>query len=282
MKTKEKAMLFGPFIGEEKWEIFYFAPMVNHVSSHIRNHKIIVFTRPHMFDFYGQRADIFVPLNIKETDGMFQTAFTIDGYPRYLYNDLVKKVYHKYKKKYNVVGHYYPQINPRNYNDEKQFEKREKLYDMISRMSMKYLSENFVDINSPLNILDVTWIDNNKLKDNLLTKFLKDQKDNILVLDKDDENGYFYNIENRDDPITINKYNTEVSFYGIVSILIKVSNTILTDISSTISYISLICKKPILTYFEHPEECIKEINPHNIEVKSISQDIDKYFELIHS
>jgi hypothetical protein len=77
---KKKAYLFGPFFGEASWEYFRFAPYAIHLKK--RNPKIsfIVFTRPSRFDFYGQYADILIPLKIEKDNLYTQAAFKLVGF----------------------------------------------------------------------------------------------------------------------------------------------------------------------------------------------------------
>lgn len=102
------ANLFGPFVGEEKWEFFRFAPYAIALKKRRPIRKLIVLTRPSRFDLYGQYADIFVPLNLKEDRG--QDKFGLWSLDHVRYQALANMFYDKYSTKYRIVHHFYPDV----------------------------------------------------------------------------------------------------------------------------------------------------------------------------
>ncbi len=105
---KPKTILFGPFVGELCWEFFRFAPYAINLKKTNPYLKLIVLTRPSRFDLYGQYANILVPLRLRE-----KSNFDGFGMTRYLdenYYELVEYFRKKFKKRFRLIYHHYPDV----------------------------------------------------------------------------------------------------------------------------------------------------------------------------
>lgn len=123
---KEKAILFGPVIGEMAWEFMRFSPLIPHYHNKYskQNVKFIVFTRPDRFDMYGQYADILVPLRIEGDGTKFKAdCFRMMGYSVEEYKSLARRFNKKYSKRFEIISHFYPTIDQKKYAQKFQFPK---------------------------------------------------------------------------------------------------------------------------------------------------------------
>ena len=142
----DNAVLFGPFIGEFYWECGRFAPMLPFYKTKKykkENPKFIIFTREERFDLYGKNADILVPLKITGDYNQFQPeCFRLTYYSIDDYHNLVKKFFNKYKEKYNILEHVFPNIKKPHFVNKNQYSKhnmifkyepRSENYDLVNR-----------------------------------------------------------------------------------------------------------------------------------------------------
>lgn len=130
---KARAVLCGPFMGEMCWEFYRFAPYAIHLKKTNPGSRLIVLTRSSRFDFYGQYADIFVPLRVKNDVNMERRNFKLMGYPEESYYTIVKYFREKFKKRYNIFKHIYPDIRLWRYKVKWQFPRDKMDYDFIPR-----------------------------------------------------------------------------------------------------------------------------------------------------
>ena len=72
---KEKAYLFGPFVGSIDWEFYRFAPLAIYLKTIDPDTKIIVLTRSSRFDLYGLHANFLVNLKIPNDIIIDQNCF---------------------------------------------------------------------------------------------------------------------------------------------------------------------------------------------------------------
>lgn len=144
----ERAILIGPFVGEMYWEAGRFAPILPYFRiKKYRNQKIkyIVLTRKERFDLYGRYADILVPLSIEGDYGSKQpNCFRLNNYSVAEYNNTKKKFYKKYKERFQIVEHIYPDISKRLYLNKNQFLQKNMIYKFKPR------SENYILMNEYL------------------------------------------------------------------------------------------------------------------------------------
>lgn len=128
MKT---ANLFGPFVGELKWEFFRFAPYAIFLKKRRLSRNLIVLTRSSRFDLYGQYADVFVPLNLKEDKG--EDRFGLWSLDHIRYKALANMFYDKYSTRYRIVHHFYPDIRGIYRRIKWQFPRKDMDYDFLPR-----------------------------------------------------------------------------------------------------------------------------------------------------
>lgn len=141
-----KAILFGPFVGEMYWEVGRFAPMLPHYK--YKKYKgqdiqFIVFTREERFDMYGKNADILVPLRIDGDYDKYQpNCFRLDGFSVQRFLKLAQKFKNRYRERFNIVEHIYPDVSKGQFVNKNQFP--------INQMMFKYKprDKNFELVNN--------------------------------------------------------------------------------------------------------------------------------------
>ena len=130
---KARAILFGPFVGELCWEFFRFAPHVIYLKRRDPGLRIIVLTRESRFDLYGQYADILIPLRIKDEESMGRDGYKLLGYEEEYYNTIVKYFRTKFRKRFQILGHIYPDIRLWRYKTKWQLPRSQMDYDFKPR-----------------------------------------------------------------------------------------------------------------------------------------------------
>lgn len=148
MDEKQRAVLMGPFVGELYWEAARFAPMLpNMINKQYKgqNIKYIILTREDRFDLYGKYADILVPLRV---NGDYNTrhpeCFRLIGLKPDEYRKIAKKFSGKYKERYKIIKHVYPDIRKPAFTNKNQFHRNEMMF------SYKPRQENYDLVNSYL------------------------------------------------------------------------------------------------------------------------------------
>jgi hypothetical protein len=165
---KQKAILFGPFIGELGWEILRFAPMLKYYKQNkynIKNDiKYIILTRQDRFDLYGKNANILLPLNIEnDYDKYLPDCFKLLNYPISEYNKIVKLFYNKYKNKYDIINHIYPKLENKQYCNKNQFNKNKMIFEFNPRNDNKKLLDEYLkNVNKKIIILSPRYRKNFK------------------------------------------------------------------------------------------------------------------------
>ena len=238
-KLKIPVCLVGPFIGELSWEYFRFAPYIIHVMKANPTSRFIVFTRPDRFDFYGSYVDIFVPLNINNDRNENQSCFTIKEFPVNSYNSLIKSFVRKYREEYKIVEKIYPDIEGFSYKIKWQFPRSKMDYDFTPRTSNYDTVNIFMQDDSIL--LDCT------------TNFTKDIDIQIPNLKK------ITDLSIQIEPFV---KHPSISQWGCYIEAIKKCKYVIGNLSSDISRMSLLLKKPLITVNEQlSNDSIHLINP---------------------
>jgi hypothetical protein len=156
---KENAILMGPFVGELYWEAGRFAPMLSNIYQKYRktkkkHPKYIVLTREDRFDLYGRFADILVPLRIPgDYEDKYPECFRLVGLAESKYKEIVKQFKEKYKEKYNIIKHVYPDIRKGQFVKKDQFPQSEMLFDFKPRQENYDIVENFLPNDKPIVVL---------------------------------------------------------------------------------------------------------------------------------
>ena len=141
---KRLAYLIGPFIGDLRWEYYYFVPHIIRLMKKDPKKIFIVFTRRSRFDLYGAYADILVPLkgiNGKRTN---KDCFKLQGVAMDEFNMLLRTYINKYKKRYKIMEKVYPDISGFMYKVKWQFPRAEMDYDFQPRKANKELVNRFI------------------------------------------------------------------------------------------------------------------------------------------
>ena len=158
---KDRAILVGPFIGELCWEFFRFAPYAIYLKKKSMRTKLIVLTRESRFDLYGQYTDVFVPLRLKCDNELKREGFKLNGYEEENYYAVSKYFKEKFKKKYSIIRHIYPDIRLWRYKVKWQFPRQNMNYDFkpreknigIARRSMEQ-NYSILDISATKKIIE--------------------------------------------------------------------------------------------------------------------------------
>ena len=217
MNEKKFNLLVGPFIGELFWEYYYFIPHLIYLKKNNSNINTIICTREERFDFYGQYADILIPIKIKNDIEINQTCFTIKNYNLESYNLFINSFYKKYNKKFKIDKHIYPDISDFYWKFKWQFYKENMNYDFKPRIHNK----------------------------KIIKKYVK-KSDIILNISEDYNSPYILNINRLISIINMFvNYNTS-STWGCIIEAIKVCKGVIGKIDDDIIKIALLLKKPIV------------------------------------
>lgn len=263
MKQKKKlnqtqkmhnAYLVGPFVGELTWEFFRFAPYIIHLKKHRPKTKIVVFTRPSRFDLYGQYADILVPLRIPNSVEK-QNCFTINGVTNINYEKLAKSFFEKYKKRFNIIDHIYPDISYYYYKLKWQFPRNSMDYDFKPRKQNVMLVDEYV--NNKVAFINFNFSEEMKVTEQL-------EKQGVFPM--------FINMIT-DDFLALN--DKDSSLLGCIIELLKRSEFVVTKFDSYITHLSLLVGTPVIVVGEAPTyDSLSLINPMGTKVFSCENSID--------
>lgn len=153
----ERAILFGPFVGEFFWEFFRFAPMLPYfkkVKYAKQDIKYVVFTREERFDIYGKNASIFVPLRIEGDYTVKQPeCFRLINQPLEEYQKLTSDFRKKYEKRFDIVNHFVPNVSKGYFVNKNQFPTKQMLYEYEPRDENFILMNEYLPKDKPLVVL---------------------------------------------------------------------------------------------------------------------------------
>jgi len=153
----EKAILFGPFIGEFFWEVARFSFLVPYYR--IKKYpngkvKIIVLTREERFDLYASFSDILVPLKIDGDYEKYQpNCYRLEGFPVEQYEKIARKFYEKYSSKFQILEHVYPNIRGKKFLDKNQYDRSKMLCIFKPRPRNYFLVEERIPQDKPIVLL---------------------------------------------------------------------------------------------------------------------------------
>jgi len=247
---KERAILFGPFIGELGWEILRFSPLVPYHKKHNPDAKIVVLTRPDRFDLYGEYADILVSLNI---DGKYKAdCYRAIGFPMEEYKQLTDRLYNQFSKKFNIITHIFPNISGKNFANKNQYSQKQLKYKWKPRLANGEAIKNYI-LNDKQSIvlaprfrdgLRRNWPHWKELYD-LISNHDIYKKYNFIICGKPPD--YIPDEKNRFYDINKIKLNSEISTIGLTIEAIK--RSILTVGSqSGIPNLSMMMGIPVLEW----------------------------------
>jgi len=261
---KEKAYLFGPFIGKVDWEFYRFAPFAIHLKKKEPNTKLIVLTRPSRFDLYGLYADILINLNIEDDITEEQDCFKSNSVSINRYYNLVKLFKNKYKKTYDIQGHFYPDIKQYRYKLKWQFPRNMMNYDFKPRNSNELLLNKIMSDSTCSTLIDFSWVENDDLKNELYNDLYKLNKPYI-------------NYENIMIDIN-NSIQNNQSVIGLFILLLRRMKLVIGNVKeSPLTKLSLLLKTPIITINEElSKDSISILNPFKTNVRFYYTHGDKF------
>lgn len=156
MVEKQKAILMGPFVGELYWEAGRFVPLLPRLfkQNFDKNVKYIILTREDRFDLYGKYADILVPLRIEgDYVDKHPECFRLIGLSVERYEQIATNFKNKYKDRYKIIRHIYPNIKKPFFSNKNQFPVGEMLYRYKPRQDNYDLVDKYLPTDKPLVIL---------------------------------------------------------------------------------------------------------------------------------
>ena len=250
---KTKAYLFGPFVGNLSWEFYRFAPFAIHMKKENPDTTLIVLTRQWRFDLYGKYADILVPLRIPDDIDLTRDCFKLESLMTKDYNRIARMFRSKYKKRYQIVEHYYPDISSWRYKVKWQFPRNEMDYDFKPRERNKEIAKK-------RGIIDHFIVDNQSI-------------DYCKLPDVHNSMDLFCRITN-----FTNDYDS--TFLGTMIECIKLCKAVIGNLDNVIPHLSLLLKKPVISINNIlPLDSIRLLNPLNTPIifsNSIEEGIEEY------
>ena len=216
---KRPAYLFGPFVGELSWEFFKFAPFAIQIKKEHPDISIIVLTRQSRFDLYGKYADILIPLRIPNDVNLTRDCFRLDCLLTKDYNRIANKFKSQYKKRFEIVDHYYPDIRGWRYRLKWQFPRRKMSYDFLPRDKNKQIAKRFIKKHN-------IFIDNINIE----------YYDNLDVVNSID---FFAKVNNQ-----VNDYDT--TSLGCMIEGLKISRLVVGNLKSHLSHLAILLGKPFI------------------------------------
>lgn len=220
-------------MGELCWEFFRFAPYVIHLKKSNPHLKLIVLTRPSRFDLYGQYANILVPLRLK--DDSILNCFGMTGYTDEDYFKLVTYFRSKFKKRFYVVSHHYPDIKSWRRKVKWQFPRDQMDYDFRPRKENIEIARKCMENN--IGIIDTSATHKTICRDNIINSC---------------------DLSARITNFTSNNSTT----LGSLIECIKLAKFVVGDIKFDISHLSLLLKTPLIHVEKFiTEDYIRLLNP---------------------
>ncbi len=244
MKQKlSKAFLIGPFVGELLWECLYFAPYAIYLKKFKPKAKLIVFTRPTRFDLYGQYADILVPLNLPFDKTKHQNGFGHKQINHTSYEKLAKSLFDKYKKRFDIFRHVYPDIEYFYSKVKWQFPRRDMDYNFFPRKLNKVFAESYI-------------------KNNKMVFVNSDFSTDMGLVEPLERRGCFCIFMNMFTEDFLSLKESNISFLGCAIEVLKRCELVISDFDSSIVNLALLLGVPVVVTGKIPsEDSISLVNP---------------------
>jgi len=254
---KKPVYLFGPFVGELSWEYYRFAPYAINIKKEHPDIPLVVFTRPERFDLYGEYADILVPLRIPNDAVLEKDCFKIDSLMTKDYNRIARVFASKYKRRFQIIKHVYPDVSLWRYKLKWQFPRRLMDYDFKAREKNRHIAKRLIKRNNFI-------IDNN-----IISRF--DIPEGINMSDLTQQ------IADK-----INNYDSTP--LGTAIELLKICRFVVGNLDSDISRLAILLNKPLICVDNKmSEDDIHLLNPLKVPViieDDIEKGIEKYENII--
>lgn len=252
---RARAVLFGPFVGELSWEFFRFAPHAIYLKKNDPNLRIIVLTRESRFDLYGQYSDILLPLRIKDDNLMERDCYKLKEYKEEYYNIIVKFFNLKFKKRYNIINHIYPDIRMWRYKVKWQLPRNKMDYNFKPR-------EDNIEIGQDVIGSKICIVDNHAVK-------YKTENENFI------DSTYLCEKINNE---LVKKDNT--TMLGCLIESLRKCKYVIGNINSDISHLSVLLGVPLIhigkTYQDDFFNLLNPLNTPIIAVNNINEGIKIY------
>jgi hypothetical protein len=216
---KQPVYLFGPFVGELSWEFFRFAPFMIYKKKETPNIPAIVFTRNSSFDLYGGYADILVPLKIPNDENLTRDCFRLDSLSVKDYYHIARQFSSQYKRRFEIIKHFYPDIKYWRYKLKWQFPRRQMDYDFQARERNKQIARKLVK-------------HNNIIIDNITEEYFKHPE----AINSED---LFNKITNQ-----ITDYDS--TYLGSLIESLKICRFVVGNLESHLSHLAILLKKPLI------------------------------------
>jgi len=242
MRKKHKAFLFGPFFGELSWEFYRFAPYAIYLKKVNPDVQLVVLTRSSRFDFYGQFADILVPLKPKGDNVSGQEGFKLLDFRDEHYYTIAKYFLEKYRKKFHIINHIFPEVTGWIYKVKWQFPRSQMDYGFMPRKRNKEI------------INDIFGEDENLVfADNLV---FNEDIDGYKVVQSDK---FLRSI--------LDILNDEATYFGCFIELFKKVKFVVGNLESNLSHLAILLQKPLIFLGnEVSDDCISLLNPFNVPI----------------
>ena len=234
MEKNKKSIVYGPFIGEFLWELYYFVPHFIYKRKRNNTHKHIVITRDDRFDLYGTYADVLCPMRFGNDDQLKKDKFSIENLNEYSFDKIKEEYLKQLSKKYEIEKVVFPKIRGWYKEIKWQFPRDETDYEFHPR------KENRLYVNACLKI------------------------DDELIFNETDE--LFSNYRNiRIDHIKqLMEKDNKLSYYGLIIEFLKHCHFYIGPFESEISRIAMLLGVPVITEEIDMDHCdIKTIDPIN-------------------
>jgi len=236
-RKKSKYILYGPFIGEFLWELYYFIPHFIYDRKKRPNEGFIVITREENFDLYGIHADVLCKMKLQDDTDFRKEHFTIHGLPANTYDKICEDYAKALKKKYKIEEIKIPKVHSW-YNEIKwQFPRDQVNYGFIPRKENRLIVNGCLRVNDQVifNETEASYLDYRNIR-----------IEHVHALIEKDKG---------------------VTFYGLVIEFLKVCKFYIGSFDSKICRLALLLGIPVITNDVNVDPFeLKIINPLGVEI----------------
>lgn len=253
----EQAYLFGPFVGEVKYELNYFVGHAIYLRKESPRSKIIVLTRPTNFDLYGKYATTLIPLPL--SDEFEPKGFFCKNMCSLAYDQILKKFVDKYRENNEIEKHFYPQVNTYLKNIKWYYNRDQVDFDFKPRPRNGTIAN---EIAKPYGEIILT-----------------DHHDTFQQF----EDYHLIPMSYFCETLNLEK-STDVSILGIIIEMIRLSKYVYSDIDSLLGRLAMLICKPLITQRKIINaHYLNPINPYGSLVIGCQKFSDgvKYLEGLH-
>lgn len=230
-----KNYLFGPFIGETKFELNYFVGHAIYLEKQNVENKIIVLTRRANFDLYGKYATTLLPLPLD--DELEPKAFGCKNIRANVFDEIVRRFRLKFEDRIKIHEHYYPRLST-HLRDLKWYYPRNEI-----DFNFKPRSKNMVIAG--------------KMASDCKNIILSDVHNTILSYNQYD----IFPVYNFFNSVDYLKTTDDASVLGTLIEFMKLTTYVLADVDSIVGRLAMLMQKPLITRRESLDA--RDLNPIN-------------------